>query len=98
MCGVLSRVRERFIVAFDVVPGADDARRAGEDESADAVLAAGGEDVARAEDVRPEVLVGRAPDAGFGGDVKDDVAARDGVGDARGVRQVAASLLDAEVL
>src|SRR5438552_1344189 len=44
--GVTPGVGQRFVVAFDVPPGADDARRTREHEPADAVLSARGQDVA----------------------------------------------------
>ena len=61
---------------LDVAAAVNDARRAGVDEPADAVLLARGEDVLGAGDVRGEEVGVAAPDAGLRGDVEDDVAPR----------------------
>ena len=79
-------------------PRVDDARRAGVDELADAVLPARGDDVLGAGDVGGEEVGVPAPDAGLRGDVEDDVAPRDGPLDGREVGEVAERLLDAELV
>ena len=77
-------------------PARDDARRAGEHQPADPVLAAGGDDVLGADDIDLVILVGRPPDAGLGRDVEDGVAPGDGPPDRGRVGDVALHLFDAE--
>ena len=95
VAGEVSAVGEGFVSAGVALAVEDDTGGAGVNEAGDAMLAAGGEDVLRAEDVGTEVGIPRAPDAGFGGDVKDGFATGDGAVHCGGVGEVARKDFDA---
>ena len=93
--GEFLAVGEGFVGAGVALAVEDDAGGAGVNEAGDGVAAAGGEDVLGAEDVGAEVGIPRAPDAGFGGDVKHGVAAGDGAVNSGGVGEIAGKDFDA---
>src|SRR5207249_2835107 len=73
--GVMAgRIWDRLVDAGHVVTVEHHAGRGGVDEPADALVAAGADDVARADDVGAVVVEPAAAKSCPGGDVKDDVA------------------------
>src|SRR5438876_12225336 len=62
---ILGRIWQRFVAAIDVVPRADDAWCAGEDEFANAMLPAGRDHVSSADDVGGFIFGSWSPNSGF---------------------------------
>jgi len=89
-------IGDGFVNPLHVLAVEDDARRAGVNQPVDAVSTAGGDDVDGADNVGPVVILIIPPDPGFGGDMKDQIAARRRLRYRPGIGQIPLYLFDPE--
>src|SRR5262245_4148286 len=90
------RIGDRLVDAFHIAAVEDNDRGTGEDEPADAVACAGGNDVFGAGNIGGEVIAILAPDSGLGRDMEDNVTPSDGSSHGGAIRDVAANLFDVQ--